>query len=103
MSALLVLLLCYFHGTLLGLLDGFLQRLRDGLSLDKLIELFKELFNATREKIDVLVTLLEEDLSDSGALALITHVDYDELVRLILEAEKLWDDLVPANIWRGKV
>ena len=62
-------------------------------------EVLRELLEATANKVDVLVTLLEKDLSNLGTLTFVTHIDHDELVRGILKTEQLGDEFVASNVW----
>ena len=96
--AVLMLLLCEFHA-FLGLL---LLRCGGDLALAKLREVLNELLKATTDQIDVFVTLLEKDLSDLGALTLVTHVDNYKFVRGVFETEELWDQLITTDV-RGRV
>ncbi len=72
-----MLLLGQLH-PLLGLL---ILWLRDHFPLAQMREVVSELFEAAANKVDVLVTLLEKDLSNLGSLTFVAHVDHNELVR----------------------
>ena len=61
-------------------------------------EFFQELLNASTEQVYVLVALLKEQLCSSGSLPLIIHVDNDQLIQLIFEAEQFRNKLVAANV-----
>lgn len=94
--AVLMLLLCEFHA-FLGLL---LLGCRCHFTFTKLGEVLHELLEAATDKVDVLVTLLEKDLSNLGTFTLIVHVDNYKFVRRVFEAEKLGNKFVTADIWR---
>jgi hypothetical protein len=92
----LMFLLCQFH-PLLGLL---LFGSRDDFALAKFREIVCKLLKATTDEIDILITLLEKYLSYLGPLTLIAHVDNYELIRRVLKAEKLRDDLITPDVRR---
>lgn len=83
----LMLLLGQFH----PLLRLLILRLWDHFTLAKMREVLGELLEATANKIDILVTLLEKDLSNLGTLTFIAHVDHNELVRGVFKTEELGD------------
>jgi hypothetical protein len=91
-----MLLLGQLH-SLLGLL---ILRQRDHFPLAQMREVLRKLLEASANKVDVLVTLLEKDLSNLGTLTFVTHVDHDELVRGVLKTEELRDEFVASNVWR---
>ena len=91
----LMLLLSELHALLRLLLLGC----RGDLPLAELGEVLNELLEAATDKVDILVTLLEKDLSYLGTLTLVTHVDHYKFVRRVLETEELWDQLVTTDVW----
>ena len=91
-----MLLLGQLH-PLLGLL---VLREGDHFTLAEMGEVLRELLEATANKVDVLVTLLEKDLSNLGTLTFVAHVDHDELVGGVLKTEELGDEFVASYVWR---
>lgn len=87
-------------GQLHPLLSLLVLRQRDHFPLAEVREVLRELLEAATNKVDVLVTLLEKDLSNLGTLTFVAHVDHDELVRGVLKTEELWDEFVTSNVWR---
>ena len=91
-----MLLLGQLH-SLLGLL---VLREGDHFTLAEMGEVLRELLEAPANKVDVLVTLLEKDLSNLGTLTFVAHVDHDKLVGGVLKTEELRDEFVASNVWR---
>jgi hypothetical protein len=92
----LMLLLGQLH-PLLGL---FILWLRDHFPLAQMREVVRELLEAAANKVDVLVTLLEKDLSNLSTLTFVAHVDHNELVRGVLKTEEFRDEFVASYVWR---
>jgi hypothetical protein len=61
-------------------------------------EVLCELLDSSANEVDILITLFKKDLGNLGSFALVAHVNDDQLIRLVFEAEQLWDNLVTTNI-----
>ena len=72
--------------------------LRDCFTLKELGEFVSERFYTTAEQVHVFVALLEEKLCSLHSVPFIVHVHDDQLIRLVLEAEQLWDRLIPRDV-----
>jgi len=68
------------------------------LALDQVGEVLCKLLDSTANEVDILITLFKEDLGNLGSLALVAHVNDDQLIRLVFEAEQLRDHLVTTDI-----
>lgn len=88
------------HASLL--LALFLLGARHCFAFDEVGELLCELLDTPAQEVDILVALLKEDLRQCRALALIAHVDDDQLIRLVFKAEELRYNLIAADV-RGRV